>query len=238
MISDLDRERAAQISVWAAHLAASDLAGATGTIDFHATDRDGDWWHRCRVEAGELVDWRTTAPAGLAIHHGSADLVDLYSRRSPFDAAWRSTTNGTGLRPLPPWDCGGEFGSRSLVLPGIVGELTWHSVCTTPRGAAVGWITSFGSETVHNEVLTADPGSFAGPSFEFPIATYLGLRTGQDPLALFDTGGSLAGDLDELIFIAGVVADPTWMSCWSLAPDAASMLSTFFLTYPHQAAPP
>lgn len=194
-------------------------------------DEYGPWWHQCEIRDGALLDWYPVPFSSFAIFHGSEDLACLLETRRAFDPAWKAVNGNGHYSALPPWDCSGIFASRQVVMPGIAGELTWRSTCTAPSGDEVHWVTEFAADFVRNAVYPTAL-SFEGPAFEFPVDAYLGLRAGLDPLGLFERGGSLEGDLDELLFIAGVVSDPDWMSQWEISSDVAQVLSTFFLAYP------
>ena len=181
-----------------------------------------------------MVNTTGTANAVPVTRAAAYPRESLYARRGPFDSRWSAVDRSGRQRPLPPWDCDGLFGDRSTIVPGVAGTLSWSSTCTAADDT-VTWVTSFGHQSVRNEVARGAP-SHPGPSFEFPVAAYLALRAGGDPLGLFDAGGSIDGDLDELLFVAGVVSHPSWMARWGLGQEAEAAFSTFFRSYPAMSA--
>ncbi|QXC62410.1 hypothetical protein KSP35_06310 [Aquihabitans sp. G128] len=196
---------------------------------FHARDHDGEWWHRHRFVDGETLAWEEIEATSASIWHGSRDLIDLVTARPAFDPGW-SMISGSCRTPLPPLDCLGTFGDRGAILPEVRARATWTSRCIAPGGDQVMWRTIVDDIQIRN-VLSGHAAE-GEPIFTFPALAYLDLRQGADPLDLFEAGGSIEGDLDDLLFISGCVGNSAWRRHWALGADEAACLRGFLLSHP------
>jgi hypothetical protein len=191
--------------------------GVSVDLWFECLDPDGSWTHVCRLRDGRAVDWQPQEGARPCIGHDREVMAEAVAGEADvLDARWRCVARPHGgYRPLAPFDLVDlEVDVSSLPLDDDL-ALTWATVCLVPQRGEVTVVAELWHGRVRHRVLDGPPPGDV-TVLTMPVVDHLKLRAGGSVMAAFDHGGAV-GDLDELLFLAGLLDSTPWRSAVALA---------------------
>jgi hypothetical protein len=192
-------------------------AGVSLDLWFECFDGDGSWTHVCHLRGGRAVDWLPTEGSRPSIVHDRTVMDEaLGGHGDPLDPRWRCVAQAHGNhRRLPPLDLlEMEVDVSSLPVAADL-AMSWATICLVPNCGDVGMIAELGRGTVRHRLLEGPPPQ-GMTVLTMPAVDHLKLRSGGAVMAAFDDGGA-EGDLDELLFLAGLLDSAPWRSAAGLA---------------------